>query len=258
MRKNALTILLVTLVLGVFGAFLRWLQTRNIFEEETGLAVPGAPISIIYVIYSLLALAAIAAVVLVWLRTYRSATAPAEAFLCTTAVPRILGWVLAAVYVLSALAALFGADGTRFPMFQRIFGAVAIFGGLCIPFVTPKRGGVFGSASRAASVILTLACCFWLVFAYKQSAESPVIWAYAPEMLALAATTLGVYEIAAFFHDRAKPVRTLVLVQWAAFLDLSVIFDSRSLSLTVMLGVCAALMLLTAFLLISNLKESGE
>ena len=47
MRKNALTITLCVLVLGIFGAFLRWLQTRSIFEEETGLALRGAPISVI-------------------------------------------------------------------------------------------------------------------------------------------------------------------------------------------------------------------
>ena len=258
MRKNALTITLAALVLSIFGAFLRWLQTRNIFEEETGLALRGAPISIIYVVYSVLALAVIAAVALGWLRRYTAAAEPAQALHTETAVPMILTVALAVIFLCAALAVLFSAETSRAPLLQRVFGAFAIFGGLCFPFLTPKRSGSFASAGSAASVVLTLFCCFWMIFAYKLHAESPILWAYAPEMLALAATTLAVYEIAAWFHGRAKIVRALIALYFAAFLDFSVVFDARSTGLTVMLAVAAALMLLLGYLLIANLNERGD
>ena len=255
MQKNALTITLTTLVLGVFGAFLRWLQTQNIFEEETGLAVPGAPISIIYVIYSVLALAVIAAIVLGWLRHYKAPAEPERALRCETPVPLVLTCVFAVIFVCCALVMLFSVTSARFPMLQRLFGAFAIFGGLCFPFVTPKRSGGINSMSKAATVVAVFFFCYWLIFAYKMYAENPVIWVYGPEMLALVATTVGIYEIAAYFHDRAKPTLTLFVLQAAAFLDISAVFDSRALPLTVMIAVCALLMLLLTYLLIANLKE---
>ena len=42
MRKTALTLTVSTLVLGIFGAFLRWLQTMSAFDKETGFPIPGA------------------------------------------------------------------------------------------------------------------------------------------------------------------------------------------------------------------------
>ena len=153
---------------------------------------------------------------------------------------------------------LFTADGTRFPMLQRLFGAFGIFGGLCFPFLIPKRSGSINSMSGAGTVIEAFFFCYWLVFAYKLHAEDPVVWVYGPEMLALVATTVCIYEIAAYFHGRAKPTATIFLLQAAAFLDLSVVFDARALPLTVMIAVCAALMLLLTYLLIANRKESAD
>ena len=258
MRKNALTITLGMLVLGIFGAFLRWLQTRNIFDAETGLAVRGAPISAIYIIYSVLVLAAIAALTLLWLRGMHASAEPSEALRSETAVPMVLTVILGAVFVCAALVALFTAELSRFPMLQRVFGAFAIFGGVCMPFLLPKRDGTLRSGSGAATVILTLFFCFWLIFAYKLNAEDPVVWAYAPEMLALAAATVGVYEAAAYFHGRAKPVRAVIALHAAAYLSVSVIFVVRATAMTALLGVCAALALLLSYLLIANMKENGD
>jgi len=258
MRKNALTVLLATLVVSVFGAFLRWLQTKNIFEAETGLPIRGAAISIVCVVYCVLVLAAIIAFARLCVKNYTAATEPAAALRCGTAVPKVLAIVFAVIFVCGALVVLFTAEYSRFPMLQRVFGAFAIFGGLCFPFFPPKReNGGMGTA-RTASVILTLVCCFWLIFDYRTNAESPVVWEYAPEVLALAMTTLGVFQIAAYYHGRAKPENALRVLLFASFLDISVVFDTRSTALTAMLEAAAGLMLLMTFLLLENLKERGE
>ena len=67
MRKDALTITLTTLVLGIFGAFLRWLQNMNLYDEE-GLAARGAGISIVLMVYILLSAAVLVLIVRLWLR----------------------------------------------------------------------------------------------------------------------------------------------------------------------------------------------
>ena len=53
MRKSALTFTVTTLVLGIFGAFFRWLQNANAFDAETGCAIPGHGTSIVFLIYFL-------------------------------------------------------------------------------------------------------------------------------------------------------------------------------------------------------------
>ena len=257
MQKNALPITLATLVVSIFGAFLRWLQTRNIFDEN-GLAIPGLGISAIYLIYSVLALGAIAALVLLWLRRYDAAKDAAAALADPTVFPFAIACVLGAAFVICALSAMFTSEQSEFPLMQRILGAFGIFAGLCIPFVPARRTGGHHTFSRTAIVFLTLFCCYWLVFAYRLNAENPVIWAYAPEMAALAVTTLAVFHVAAYFHDRAKPTRALICVQAAVFLDVSVIFDVRPLFFTAMLAVSALLLMMLEYLLLTNLKAAED
>ena len=254
MRKNALTITLTTLVLSIFGAFLRWLQTRTAMEKETGLAIPGAPMSIVYVIYTVLALGVIAVIVFVWLKRLTASKEPGEALNSGSVIPTVLLWVFCGVFICASLAVLFTAAGAKYPLLQRLLGAFGIFAGLCFPFLTARDGKVSGAA-RTAAVFLPLFCCFMLVFFYKLHAENPIVWAYGPDMIALAATALAVYEIAAYYFDRAKPLRALLMVQYAALLDISVIFDERAGALTAMLVVFAFVMLLTEYLLLTNMKD---
>ena len=255
MQKNALPITLATLVAGIFGAFLRWLQTRNIFDEN-GLAIRGAGISIVYVIYSVLVLAAVCVLVSMLLKQYAAPKDAAAALADPTAFPFAVACVLAAAFVCCAVVMMFTTGSAKFPMMQRIFGAFGIFAGLCLPFLPAKRTGGHGSFSAAASVVLTLFCCYWLVFAYRLNAENPVIWAYAPEMLAVVTTTLAFYYIAAFFYDRARPNRALTAVLAAVFFDCSVIFDARSAALTGLFAVSALMLLMIEYLFLSNLKET--
>lgn len=255
MQKNALPITLATLVAAIFGSFLRWLQTRNIFDES-GLAIRGAAISIIYAVYTVLVLAAICVLAAALLK-HCSAPKEADAALADpTVFPFAAAVALAAVFICCAVVAMFTADSGKYPIMQRIFGAFGIFAGLCLPFLPGKKSGGHSSFSGTAAVVLTLFCCYWLVFDYRLNAENPVMWAYAPELLATIATTLAIYHIAAYFHGRAKPRPTLITVLAAVFFDISVVFDARALWLTGLYAVSALMLLIIEFLLLSNLKES--
>ena len=257
MRKDALPITACTLVLGIFGAFLRWLQTMNLYEES-GLARRGAPISWVLLAYGVLALAFFAAVVLVWLRRSRAERAPELALRPANLFFPVAAWVLAAVFVCCALVLMFTAPSAAFPRLQRVFGAAAIFGGLSFPLLPGRRDGAApGGLDRLGGAVCTLFFCFWLIFAYKTGADrDPVLWRCGPEILAIVANTLAIYFVAAWYFSRPSPKAAVFFLQLAAFLDIAVFFDSRSLILTVMFTVCALLCLLLEYLVLSNLREN--
>ena len=259
MRKNALAITVSTLVAGVFGAFLRWLQCRNIFEE-TGLAASGAAVSVVYVIYSLLAAAGIAGLSALWLRRFRAPAESTEALRVSSVVPAIFSWVLCAVFAVAGILLMFSAGAAEYPLVQRFFGAAAVVAGFCLPAI-PCRNGA-GEASfvsrKPASGFLALFCCFWLVYCYLGHAENPVLWAYVPEVLAVAAVTLAVYYVAAWCFDRCAPTSAFLTVQLAVFLILCALPSAPSGGVALLLCASGAYLVMLEYILLANLREPDD
>ena len=255
MRKIAITFTVTTLVLGIFGAFFRWLQLMNAFDEE-GFPIAGAGVTVVLIIYCILAAAAIVLLTLLWLGRYDRAKTAETALRCDSYIPLALGWVLCAAVVAAACAILFTAGASTTPMLQRLFGAVGILGGLSIPFLFGRKGGSgAGPMGRSCAVVLTVFYCFWCVFAYKNISQDPIVWNYAFEVLAVLASTLAVYFTAEYFFGTGRPDRTLITLQLGAFLCITVTFEQRSTPVTVLLAASAALQLLLEFLLIENMWE---
>ena len=111
---------------------------------------------------------------------------------------------------------------------------------------------------RLASAVLALFFCLWLVFCYVLNEQNPVLWAYAPEILAITASTLAFYYICCWHYGAAKPNAALLFVQAGAFLNLSILPDSRALSAKAMFAATAALLLMLEVLMVSNLREPVE
>lgn len=256
MRKTALTLTITTLVISVFGAFLHWLQTMNIFEKDTGLAIPGAGTSIAYIIYTVLAVAAICFFVFGWLRKYVGTAEAATALRSGTALPAVLGWLLCICVAAPSCLLMFSLQTARFSIFRRVFGACGIIAGLCIPClnVRNRENGV-NSLARPAAVILTLFYCLWLAFYYKTcTSEDPVVWAYAVETLGIASGTVGIYSLAAYYFGIGRKNHALVSVQLAVYFNLGALADEHNTVLSLMLGATAVLMLIAEYLLIENLR----
>lgn len=259
MQKTALTLTVSTLVLGIFGAFFRWLQTMNAFDAETGFPIRGAGTTVVFVIYSILAIAAFAVVTLGWLRRFDGGTGAARALRCGSILPFALAWVLCAAFAAASCLLLFSAAQSRYPMTQRVFGACGILAGLSMPFLFGKKGGSgAGSMGRGAASLITLFYCFWMVFCYKLNSEDPILWNFAPEILAIIAATVAFYFIATYYFDAGHTGRTLLAVELGVYLSITTIFDERSTAGNVLLGVTAALLLLLEYLLIENLSEAPE
>ena len=119
MQKTALTLTVSTLVLGIFGAFFRWLQTMNAFDAETGFPIRGAGTTVVFVIYSILVVAAFLVVTLFWLGRFERGTEASRALHCENVVPMIAGWLLCAAFAAASCILLFTAGHARFPVRQR-------------------------------------------------------------------------------------------------------------------------------------------
>ena len=254
MRKTALTFTVTTLVLGIFGAFFRWLQNANAFDAETGCAIPGHGTSIVFLIYCILAVAAIFVLTLGWFRRFdfENSVAALRDF---TPIPMILCWILGIVFAVASCVVLFGSDLSRFPAAQRLLGAGGILAGLCFPFLPTKKDGTaqsFGSVAAGAAVIFF---CYWLLFCYRSHADDPVLWRFATEIFAVASAAAAFYYIAAFHYRAGHGLRALLAVQLAAFFNIVCLFDRRSFAFGLMFLITAVLILLMEYLILQNMWE---
>ena len=257
MRKTALTLTVATLVLGVFGAFFRWLQTINAFEAETGYPIPGHGTSVVFVLYCVLALAAVCVAAVVCFRGF-ACEKTAAALGSASSISSVLGWCFGAVFVLASLVILFTAHHTAHPVFRRLLGAFGILAGLSLPFLVGKRDAEAFSVGKSASAVAALFFCLWLVYSYQSHSENPIIWSFATEILALAASATAFYYIAAFHFGAGHGRRALISAQLAVFFDIVTLVDDHPAAETVLLAVSAAMLLMTEYLLLTNLQEHRE
>ena len=257
MRKNAAILTVSTLVLGVFGAFFRWLQNAGGFDPESGLPVPGSAINVIALVYCVLAVAVILALSLGWLRRY-SCAKDCSALRSRTVLPVALGWLFGLCFAVSSCVVLLFAGFGKYPTLQRLLGAFGILAGLCFPFLPAKPAGSAYAISRTAAAFCTLFFCFWLVFSYRLNANNPVRWAFAPEILALAAAAVAFYYAAAFHFGAGTGSRALVALQLAVFFNTATLFETRTVPMTLMFLAATVMLVTLEYLVLENLREPEQ
>lgn len=251
MRQNALKMVLITAVMGVFGAFFRWLENLNAFETDTGLMLPFAKTTVLMAAYIIAAAVLFAVLAAMWTKRCACGTEPSEALRPLTFAPNLLCRLCGAAMVVLGVALMFYAPGQRYPTLERLLAAACIFGGTAIMFIMVKTDGTsFGG--RGASLVPVLFACMWLVCSYKNNAEDPVTWAFLPEILAIIVIVMAWYELAAYHYGRAKPASALFFVQAAAFMSITTLSDERSGIMTALFAMHAAMMLMFEFLLVEN------
>ena len=255
MRKTAITVAVTNLVLGIFGAFLRWLQNANAYEAETGCIIPWHGTTVVLVIYCVLAVAAILALDLLWLRRY-TGDGNIAALRSASRLPAVLSWVFGVVFALCACVLMFASAYSRYPLALRLLGAFGILAGLSFPFLPGKQDGSGRALGRAAATTVTLFYCFWLVCCWRSHSANPAVWVFVMEILAVASGTVAFYYIAAFHYGAAHSGRALPAVQLAVLFHMVTLFDERDTVQGLMLLLCIGMLLLLEFLLIENLRET--
>lgn len=212
--------------MGIFGAFLRWLQNQNIFEPDTGLAIPHSPLSYAIILFVLL----FALLLYLWIHRLKTVDFPtkypdiySKSFPFATIVAELIGAVMAIGGVLTLVRAV-KTSGTVFDLILGIFTFLCAAGltTLMVSAGKPakKNSGYWG----AISIVFYL--CFWLIAAYKFSAADPVIWHFAPRLLAISATVLAFYFIAGFVFNKPRPLASLYFGLLSTFLCIITLADA--------------------------------
>ena len=251
MRKDALKMVLVTAVAGVFGAFFRWLENINAFEPDTGLMIPYAKTTVFMAAYMVAAAAVFAVLALMWTKRCVCERSPELALHPSTFAPELMCKVCGALIMALGVVLMFYAPVKRHPTLERIFAAATIFGGVAV-ILFPLKTDSPVSGVRGMSLVPVIFSCVWLVCCYKNNAENPVFWAFLVEILAIIATVMAWYELAAYYYGRAKPFAALFFVQGAAFMNMATLSDERGAAMTAMFAAQTALMLMFEFLLVKN------
>ena len=141
----------------------------------------------------------------------------------------------------------------------RVLAVAAIAVGVTFP--TQLRSTAAQEPSTGTVVIAALPIllfAFWLIVSYKMNIVNPTISAYAVEVLALCAATIGFYQIAGFAFRRPKAVRSVFWSQFAAFLCLMTLSDSRYMGAQCMLAAAAGMLLLQSWLVIVGTRPMSE
>ncbi|MBE7017171.1 MAG: hypothetical protein E7420_03315 [Ruminococcaceae bacterium] len=258
MRKNAFTLTIVSFVAGIFGFFLRWLQNLNGFDDA-GLSIPGAAISVTVVVYTIAVLLLFFLLERFYLRKLSRSTAPSEAFALPSFLIKLILWAAAAFMLVGSLIYMFSSDFSRFPTMQRITGALGIFAGLCFPFICQRKNAFQEGGSAMATALIPLAfACFWLVTAYRIEAENPILWSYAPHILAIIAVLLAFYYVAAYFFGKAKPARCVFFLQSASYFGIFTLMDQLPAAETLMFIACSAASLVFQYVIINNAEKAAN
>ena len=248
MQKQAWIHSLTAVGLGAVCVLLRWLQNMNVFDAETGLAAPRHTLSILLA----LLLMGSAVAMFVMNRSLRAASASDDPEQAMAELPMPLTAVIVAAGVIAAGGAVmsfFLGVGTVNKV-TALIGLVSVTGLLFFPFL--NRWGGFGAFLSLMPVVYF---SVWFVVAYRDYARSPVLWSYAPLMLAIAASLYGVYRLSAYFHYRAQPLKAVYACCLATMLNMTVLMDTAIGAGRLILGGWAIGFAAIAGLLILNMSE---
>ena len=237
---------MAAVVLGAFCVLLRWLQNVNSFDPETGLVASGAVLSWMLGLLMLISVAALAG--LSWnLNRFNAPTEPEEALADP---PKGLIAVLGTAAMAAAIGSiiLFFTGVGAVNKFTGLLGLLAVPALMLYPFL--PRWGALGAFLSLNPMFFF---CYWLVTGYRSYAVDPVLWSYAPLMLAIAAMCLAAYRLSAYLFYRAKPAKTVFYCCLAPVFALTILMDTALGAARLILGAWAVGMLALAGLLILNM-----
>ena len=258
MRNTAYKLTAFTAIISAAGFMIRWLQNMAIYEEETGLARSGMPISFVLIGFIVLAAAAF---VVIALRVKRY-DAPGEAgealggqtFLFTAV------WAAAVLLMLASGAMqLLTADAEHYSggliVIHKIVGAATLVGAVLLAVLmtglsNPEKAG----ARRWCSGLLILFAGLWLSAAYKTAASDPVLWRSSVEILAICAAMMAFYHVAGYFFGQPSPVASVFFCQFGAFLCVMSAIDEHTAGESLCFAAAALILLIWSYSIIANLR----
>ena len=254
MQKQAGIFTMFTSVMAAVGLFIRWLQNNNIYEETTGLPVKSA-ISTVFVIFCLIYVA----VLLIF--TLRLGDAWAEenfraAFRGRNILFPVMSAALGIAMSVASAALLFSKPEGLTIALQSVLGLGGLVCGICFPLIAmgPKKDSS-GTFACVYTFIPVIFFSIWLIIAFKEHAQDPILWHYAIEVLAIASATLGFYYGAGYAFDRPRLKQTVFFTNLGAFFCIAALGDTRVLPRQIIIAAPGIVLLLMSNVFISNMKD---
>lgn len=255
MRKISLKLCGFTCIMGIFGAFLRWMQMINISEPETNLVKPYSPWSFALVLFVILG----SGLLIMYVRTLKNLDFPQkypEVYSRGLPLYNVTSVIIGVLMALGGALMVFHALSSTRSVFDLVLGLFALVCALAVSFfvISANKTKKAGSGS-APSVLIILFLCFWLIAAYKFSASDPVIWHFAPRLLAIAATILAFYFVNGFVFAKPAPLLSLFFCLLGTFLCIITLADSYPMGEQLITLSFAALMTLLSFAQLNNAEK---
>lgn len=249
MQKKSWVFVCYAFITGAFSMFLRWLQLKNCFEKDTGLFIGGSALTVVFVLMLLIAAAGL------WvISRFVSAGAPPEnALHARSPLCAVFSAVLSAVMFIGAVLLLFSCADMRAAMLFRLLAVLGLAAAASM-FVAVSRmaNGKPDSVSCFCFTVIVLFYCLWLIAAYKAHDSDPIIWGYAPEILAIAAGTLAWYFLAGFAFGKARPACAVFFSGLSFVLALTSMPDERAAALSLLLIAPALETLMLSWMLLNS------
>ena len=258
MLKRAIPPALIALAAGVLGYFLRTQQLSTVFDPTTGLAEPGAAVTIQLGILSAAVFVVLAAL---------SSTVPNQKPLTYRQAfgsgPRLIPLLL--VFA-AGLGLVFG--GTNEMMWRwaadevvrgTVWGVLAILAGISI-----LVGAYFtwGGGKRRGPILLSMVpivfFCVWLLISYMDRASDPVVLDYMYAFFAMGFSLLSFYYMASFAFGKNPIRRMLVCGNTAVYFCILTLADSQSLGMRAVFASLALTLLIHSFLLVGGAVNAPE
>lgn len=224
---NVILPLLLALLGGVGGFFLRRWELATVFEE-TGLAALWSAPSLILIALSV---ALAVAFVLLTRKPVNPLTDYSEAFSAKDSWPHLVLMALSAAMllvsgILGLRAGLYASCG----LLCKLMNLMCIVSFFCV--LTAALSSFRGRSFRYSLVLLApgYTFCLWLVSAYQQRAADPVVLDYVYELLAIICTLIGLYFTAGFSFGRPKFRRCAVFSLLGIYFSMVTLADAHALS----------------------------
>lgn len=253
MYKNSIKFCGLTVGLGAFGMFFRWLQDQAAFEPDTGLLKPGALNWIVPL--------AIAVSVFVFFRLIaglkQKGSAPCTDFYTVftgeSKLFELISWPVGLLMAVGGVALLIGAKGEPMAGVYSVIAVLAVLSGLGFPLAlsapqTRYSPGLVCVLMTFPVVLFTL----WVIVSYRIHANVPTVWSYAIEILAIAAALMGFFLAAGYPYGKARPVPTLFALMLGAYLCIMALGDPGSLSMKLILLSAAGMFVMYIWILVLN------
>lgn len=261
MQSEAYKITGFTAVAAAMGFLIRWLQNMKIIDVDTGLAVPGARISVIVALMFLVVTAAIG--VAAWrIKRYDAPPDAASALggehFVTTAVYMLPVLLLFAAGVVQLLT----ADAEHFPETQvglrRVFGVSELAGaaGAALLAANLRKTEKAGTLRLGAGLLIVFGA-MWLITEYKSAAADPVLWRTVPEVFAICLSLLAYYYIAGYFFQSPGPRGAAFCCFLGAYFCIVSAVDEHPLCESVTFVAVAIQLIAWGYHLIRNLLPAG-